>query len=610
MAEAIAAVGITASIIQLLDAVSKLKSAFDTFRDAPTDLARLVKFVSLSSRHLARLKNDLSSDDALDGDLLSECIEHVDEALLAVSTVSQALSRTLQRSKKLESLKYVFKTDEVKKACRYLERAQDMMDRVERLADRIQRQKQKDILDKVNNKVERLMTYAEINSVTTCAAQYGDHAPDLQRLSRNIGKQIRVRHKGFTSGKEADQRGTFRVALPLWLWSTHYEFAFQRHCSLTTFSMRSYRVHLWKSEVIRVIWRDDVSAVRSFMEAGVITPYDTIHSPGSFWDGWSILDYVIDFGVVKVFDLLLGLQVGARRRDYCELVSRNTLLAVQNSLWTWGTDRWHGSRAAKTFFELLDAVEPEDDEEVDDFVDCMDASPFWCRDDLVRLMRVQPQLGQVAAGIIEPCLEYRAFQAMCAHTPSEFDAALDGKLSRQDAFRICNQNQAITGRRLLDFVFRCSEIRWPGWSGILGDLFEFESTMDAPKIRTKNSTYIWSPHTLAGYWQRWFDFVQKCGANLEHYAMIERLRLQSLQEYPACQEGLVHYYYPAPSDGAYLARLVGFTCGSEPSDWKEYWAPYDWEYEWAGAFWYWVENPENFMPGAYIEALYEYGSDE
>lgn len=50
-------------------------------------------------------------------------------------------------------------------------------------------------------------------------------------------------------------------------------------------------------------------------------------------------------------------------------------------------------------------------------------------------------------------------------------------------------------------------------------------------------------------------------------------------------------------------RIINFTYGPKVEDW-EIWVsnPLD---EWAGEFWYWVENPELFAPGAWLDSLDE-----
>jgi hypothetical protein len=605
MAEVITAVGIAASIVQLVGAATKLKATLDQFRDAPSDLAQLVKHVSASSRHLARNKRYFEEEGLLDDDLLLDCTEYVEGSLLSVSTVSKALAHTLQRSKKLGSLRYIFKAEEVKKACRHLERAQDMMDRAERLVDRIHRQRHAEILTRTNEVVERLINITEIDNLLRCATEYEDHDLNAQSLSRKLRDQGPAIRTKCPLGSER-RHYTFKIALPPWLWSRHYQFTLQQHESRTIFSMESYNTHLQDSDVVSAIWRQDIPALRSYLESRVIRAFDAIHAPGCASHGDSLLDEAISKGLLEVVELFLADKWFTRRkRDYAMITFR-TLVAFQQSMWLHGPDVWQDSPPARKFLEQLDIFEPEDEDDLDTFADNLLRSPLYCARDVYDLLCTQPQITRVMLGSTEPSPQYRAFQAMCADCPSGFEDVLDGKLSRREAFQICAANQAISHRRLLKRIYRDQEdcaAEWPPWSDIIGDLLSFESLQeyqdpDLPRL----NDMIWNPGTDRRFLQKWLSYVQDLGIDLETFGETESVKLRLMRDRWFRGTSIL---IPGFDEERRHQRLIRLTYGSQPSDWAQYWAPHGWEYEWAGDFWNWIENPEDFMPGAYTETLYD-----
>jgi hypothetical protein len=353
--------------------------------------------------------------------------------------------------------------------------------------------------------------------------------------------------------------------------------------------------------VVHAITRQDLQALQSYLEDRVITGFDAIVAPGSYNHHYSLLDYAITVGCIQIVELFLANKWFIRQKRYHYMITCNTLISFQSSLWQLGSDFWQASQPAKKFLELLDAVEPEEDDDFASLAEHLRGSPLYCADDIFDLLWMQPQTTQVMLGSTEPGPHYRAFQAMCASTPANFEAMLGGKLSRHDAFRICRENQTITPRRLLKTIYENQEghtADWLPWSDIIRDLRDFVTQQEPWEPGLDGlDRLIWDPYTNQHYLHQWLFHIQSLGIDLESYGHNEFAKLQALRR--RGPHSLIFIWTPVGKE----ERFVGFTYGSQPSNWAEYWTPHGWEYEWAGEFWDWIENPENFMPGAFPKAF-------
>lgn len=140
MTEAITILGVASSIVQLVDSVAKLKGICGAYKDASADLADLVFEISISAKHLNKSREYFEKASLLDRDLVSECLEHLGQALLAVNVVSSEMQRSLSSHKRIGAMKFVWRSDQIQKLRQRLERAQRLLDRTERLLERAERE--------------------------------------------------------------------------------------------------------------------------------------------------------------------------------------------------------------------------------------------------------------------------------------------------------------------------------------------------------------------------------------------------------------------------------------------------------------------------------------
>lgn len=124
MAEAL---GIVASVIQIIDAVGKLKDLWNNVKNAPDDLGDCVHDIQRTAKLLEKSKKLISSSIGTSDDCLTDCTQDLDNALAALKGVTSDLQKGLHNNKRLGTLKVVLKKDDVVRGRRKLERAQTLL---------------------------------------------------------------------------------------------------------------------------------------------------------------------------------------------------------------------------------------------------------------------------------------------------------------------------------------------------------------------------------------------------------------------------------------------------------------------------------------------------
>lgn len=119
--------GVTASIIQIVDAVGKLKSLWHNIKNAPDDLDDCVHDIVRSARLLDKSKTLISNVAASHDDHLRECTQDLDVVLAALQGICSVLQTALDRNRRLGAIRIVLKKDEIARGKRKLERAQSLL---------------------------------------------------------------------------------------------------------------------------------------------------------------------------------------------------------------------------------------------------------------------------------------------------------------------------------------------------------------------------------------------------------------------------------------------------------------------------------------------------
>ena len=102
----------------------------------------------------------------------------------------------------------------------------------------------------------------------------------------------------------------------------------------------------------------------------------------------------------------------------------------------------------------------------------------------------------------------------------------------------------------------------------------------------------------------WVTELEEAGVNLLEYGELEH---GILIKNPTPYEAMKWTWSTIPKIWRARCRIISFSYAREISGWSIWFSwPLD---EWAGEFWNWVENPELFMPGSWVDddPWYEHG---
>ena len=140
-----------------------------------------------------------------------------------------------------------------------------------------------------------------------------------------------------------------------------------------------------------------------------------------------------------------------------------------------------------------------------------------------------------------------------------------------------------------------------GWRDILRQAVKLNGHLSflrngrSPAITYLNCSHAFNARLedLNKYLRSWVNELALAGADLVEYGRAEQDHLLCTSLAPC-----VFIYYGLRKN-FFWVRVTNLTYGPKVEDWQIWisW-PFD---EWAGEFWNWVENPELFMPGAWVE---------
>lgn len=140
MAEVVTtAVGVAASIVQLTEAVIKLRSIYASFKNASTDLTDLEHEIFIVAEQFDRSKDYFKNASLLNDKLVDRCVSYLQDALDAIQTVTREMQKARDRHKLIGAMKMVLGKDQIRDLEAKLVRAQRLMSLTEMDIERAQR---------------------------------------------------------------------------------------------------------------------------------------------------------------------------------------------------------------------------------------------------------------------------------------------------------------------------------------------------------------------------------------------------------------------------------------------------------------------------------------
>lgn len=398
--------------------------------------------------------------------------------------------------------------------------------------------------------------------------------------SRSIG------YKGISRGHR------YRIPVPAWLLSKAFEILYERESHKIDFGLRCYNIISARSDICTAIVRDDISRVNYLFENNWARPFD---SPE---DGRSLLnraifacssrmchflvekgaeiEYIDQQGTSILDVVVVAILAGPRNRDYKEF-----------------------RRNIEEIIQLFIAPIDFDDQERQALEARLVKHPG-----LAPWTRLVLKGGISMAGLLTP--EDRAKMIVGCRSLDMVEELLGQDLDPKQAFTYA-KDSGFQPWDLLVHILYSSEEGFSRWIPIARQLVEFEQGLTADEFQRQSdpapsivawclcdcflsvlnlrgdpwSRCAWSNQNL----QKFLNRLHTLGANLALFGQLEQLTF---------------HRHICRNRSDFPWKVTRLETGPHPTDWRLWMAPSGWEYEWAGQFWHRIENPELYIPGAFL----------
>jgi hypothetical protein len=260
MAEVVGVVvGVVSLGVQLAESLQKVKRFYDTMRGAPERLADIIDEIGSLSDILTELEQHPTSSGPNTGPTMQRCVAACRKAVDRFSTYANSLESRMKRSKRLGSVKFAMKNENVESVIASLESSKSnlvlayMMYR-EAVADKRARHVQ-----------EQMNLFAS-----------GQASLLQQRETPQDGQLTMDKRPERRSHRLNCVRSKPMFKTPTWLSRTVWEMAMDRAISGWTFSIRSYSLVNYESGIVDAICSGDTALLQQSFDMRKASPFDEI----------------------------------------------------------------------------------------------------------------------------------------------------------------------------------------------------------------------------------------------------------------------------------------------------------------------------------------------
>ena len=251
-------VGVVSLGVQLAESVQKVKRFYNTVKDAPERLARIIDEIESLSDILTEMEGDRASFTAELGPKMQRCVATCRHAVDKFSTYANSLESRIKRHSRRGSVKFAMKSESIEGVISQLESSKSNLV----LAYMLYREA---VADKRAMQMQQQME--------TVTQRLLLHQPPLALATPNVSSN-HSRPTALLRGKNVT-----RLSSPKWLSRSVWELAIERAISGWTFSLRSYRIVPYEDSVIQACLTDDVVLLQQLFSRGQASPFDKIGGP-------------------------------------------------------------------------------------------------------------------------------------------------------------------------------------------------------------------------------------------------------------------------------------------------------------------------------------------
>ncbi|KAN0091826.1 hypothetical protein V8E51_017673 [Hyaloscypha variabilis] len=626
--------GIASLAFQVGDSIMRLKSFWDSVKDAPEDIKHLIEEIETLSSVLSDFETTATDqpEPEIGNEARSKCIQFCRNAVGILDDVVKNIEVEVKKRRRVGSVKAVLKKAEIAKLRERLMTAQSILI----LSNNsylvaVQRRNQQMHHDWAKSHQQQLHQLGVIvtqstETIKSCSSSYKrDQGLILANESTSDASQSEalpsnaLQQTPRTLHGNSNKISNFKVRLhtPKWLFgfSRAIEVYEARANGAWNFNVQIYNVVPDSAPVFKMIENDDIEGVQTLFRTRQASPFDRTVS------GWTLLDEAAYHQHLRICQLLknqgsdpnishhssaLGvacLSVNAfdhskRFHDIVDFFLPDIVLQDpfedEASKYLWRI--WPGN--AHTFSNMLQIASPAYrlrslEERVLFALSCRTDNPHMAR--LVRVILTGPELNEQVCSIKD-------------HENGPWPNRTLLHLAVNNLGELLMSGHAEQGATIKELLYLITELI-TGGSG----LHDNDSSGMTP-MRAMFRAFCYQYHrrpadhqgldtlsNITGKWNKplgvWLKLLKATGVDLVRYGREEKEILQ--QKYNLREQSFERRVRESDSYGLrfFRLRLINFIYGPEPEDWKFWFAPAMTTY--FMDFWDMVDHPERAMPGAW-----------
>lgn len=384
----------------------------------------------------------------------------------------------------------------------------------------------------------------------------------------------------------------YKVVLPQWLWSKAIRLYFkQQQKPSINFTLRCHNVVPWNSDIFKAVGDNDLDRVKDLFNTGRADPLDV--KPY----GHSLLATATSFCHADMCEFLIrqGAEIGYTSYHGWSALHSLVAVVVNGPCGVTEYNYQKYKRSINKMVELLAGSIPDNEYGIEElatkfgFPEYLSSARFLLKGGLSDITLLSH--------------EDRARLIMNTDSLDMIKDLLGSDLSVRQVFMFAQQYGLPHRRHLETFLAKPGEER-DRWYPLIRELLALDQTVSPGDFHHQGDTRsivmicldeITSRTTQMSnhHLQAHLATLQDLGADLDAIGQTEQHILRCQGWYTRCFsfEGSFEFRW----------RIYSVETGPRPCDWRIRLMPVDCEYEWAGQFWHWIENPELYIPGAFME---------
>jgi hypothetical protein len=264
------AIGVVSLSIQLAESLHKVKSFYQSVKNAPPQVADLIEEIEIMQDILGDLETGSQGASVASTPTMRRCMKVADGATKRFTTFATELQTRIKKSKYRGGIKFALSRDDIKQMLDQLERTKSSLG----LAYSLYQQATAE--DRHAALIQAVSSSQGTAVQTTQAVKVLLPTKDITGLTHG-GRQLSRRQ--LATGKML-----FKLTTPDWLSSTICQLEVRRPIMGLKVFMRIYGIVPYEAPVFEACRRGDVVGMQRLFDSGLASPFDRNNYGESLWE--------------------------------------------------------------------------------------------------------------------------------------------------------------------------------------------------------------------------------------------------------------------------------------------------------------------------------------